>query len=239
MKNTGILTKICECLFVFIGLVLCPAMSCEKDDNIKNPPSSAITDGDGNEYPTVTIGNQVWLAEDLKTTKYNDGTDIPLKTGNDEWTKLTTPAYCWYSNDDGTNKITYGALYNWNAVHTGKLCPAGWHVPNFNEWNDLIYALGGQNIAGGKLKESGTGHWNSPNKGATNSSGFTALPCGYRNGNTGAFDGIGKLGEWWTSDGNTYYKDAWSFSLNSSDSVIYMRQINWMNGCCVRCIKDQ
>ena len=115
----------------------------------------------------------------LKTTKYNDGTSIPNVTNDTSWSNLTTGAYCWYNNDV-SYKNPYGALYNWYAVNTGKLAPKGWHVPSDAEWTTLITYLGGESIAGGKLKEAGTTHWLSPNTEATNSTGFSALPGGRR-----------------------------------------------------------
>lgn len=142
--------------------------------------TGTVTDIDGNVYHTITIGTQTWMVENLRTTKYNDGNDIPMISDCDTWSAMTTPAYCWYSNDSIVNSVTYGALYNWYAVNTGKLCPAGWHVPTESDWNTLIAYLGGDEVAGGKLKETGIGHWLDPNAGATNETGFTALPAGSR-----------------------------------------------------------
>jgi uncharacterized protein (TIGR02145 family) len=138
-----------------------------------------ITDFDKNYYKTVKIGNQIWMAENLKTTNFNDGTPIPVETRSAEAYNLNTPAYCWFNNDEATSKDTYGALYNWYAVNTGKLCPMGWHVPSDAEWTTLTDYLGGESVAGGRLKETDTIHWISPNYGATNETGFTALPGGY------------------------------------------------------------
>ena len=112
-----------------------------------------INDIDGNAYNKVTIGRQTWLVENLRTTKYNDGTLIPLVQDNTAWSNLITPGYCWFDNDEVANKNPYGALYNWYAVNTGKLCPSGWHVPTDTEWTTLIDNLGGLDVAGGKLKE--------------------------------------------------------------------------------------
>lgn len=134
---------------------------------------------DGDVYRTDTIGSQVWMVENLKTTKYNDGSSIPNVTDNTTWNGLNTGAYCWY-NSDISNKKPYGALYNWYTLNTGKLAPYGWHVPTDVEWESLIDHLGGESVAGGKLKESGTTHWQTPNIGATNESGFTAVPGGFR-----------------------------------------------------------
>ena len=128
MKN-----KIWVCPLILMGLVIILTNSCNKDDN--NPVS--ITDKDGNVYTSVTIGTQVWMKENLKTTKYNDGTAIPLVTDGAAWESLTTPGYCWYNNDAATYKATYGALYNRYTANSGKLCPAGWHVPADSEWTTL------------------------------------------------------------------------------------------------------
>jgi uncharacterized protein (TIGR02145 family) len=155
-----------------------------------------VTDTDGNVYHTVKIGTQIWTAENLKTTKYNDGTAIPQTTVI-PWGDLTTGAYCWY-NDSSQYKTIYGALYNWYAVNTGKLAPAGWHVPTDAEWDTLAEYLGGDSVAGGKLKNTGTTYWSSPNTGATNSSGFSALPGGYR-GDSGGFSNVGNTGCWWSA----------------------------------------
>ncbi len=140
------------------------------------PGCGIITDGDGNTYNTVVIGSQCWMAKNLITSKYDDGTDILLVTNEAEWWNLTSPGYCWYNNVTGN---TYGALYNWHTVNMGNPCPIGWHVPTFGEWETLDTFLGIYQ-AGGILKEAGTVHWQSPNTGATNEHGFTALPGGFR-----------------------------------------------------------
>ena len=185
------LTRVCS--LSIIGLFIM-VLSCSKKEKVI---PKTVADIDGNIYQTVTIGTQVWLVENLKATKYNDGTVIPLVTDNTGWIILTIPAYCWYDNDIA-NKDTYGALYNWYTVQTRKLCPTGWHVPTDVEWTTLTTFLGGESVAGGKLKEAGTAHWTSPNTGATNESGFTALPGGFR-GAQGTFYYIGHWGEYWTS----------------------------------------
>jgi uncharacterized protein (TIGR02145 family) len=186
-----------------------------------------VIDIEGNVYKTIQIGSksiqstQVWMAENLKTTSYNDGTSIPNVTDNAIWGGLSTGAYCWYNNDAATYKNIYGALYNWYTVNTAKLCPAGWHVPNDSEWTTLITYLGGYSVAGGKLKETGTTHWLSPNTGATNESGFTALPSGRRNYNTGSFELIGSFGLWWTSSAEdaTRAYSRWVFYNDGSSGV--------------------
>jgi len=156
-----------------------------------------VTDPDGTVYHTVTIGMQVWMVENLMTTKLNDNTSIPLVTDATAWGDLETPGYCFPGNDEN-NKATYGMLYNWYAVNTGKLCPTGWYVPTDADWTTLTTYLGGESVAGGKLKEAGTIHWQTPNAEATNETGFTALPGGDRWYN-GTFGSIGTGGYWWSS----------------------------------------
>jgi uncharacterized protein (TIGR02145 family) len=141
-----------------------------------------VTDYDGNVYPTVRIGTQLWMAKNLRTTRLKFGGTIQIVTDNTAWSNLTTPGYCWYNNDEAANKETYGALYNWYTIATTNLCPAGWHVPTDDDWEVLTTYLGGYNIAGDKLKEAGTAHWANPNTGATNETGFSALPGGSRVG---------------------------------------------------------
>ena len=211
------------------------------DLNITSVVGETITDIDGNVYHTVTIGNQVWTVENLKTTKLNDGTTIPLVTDNSEWNNLKTPGYCWVNNDAATYKNTYGALYNWYVVQTGKLAPAGWHVPTDAEWTILTTYLGGESIAGGKMKstgtiEAGTGLWKDPNTSATNESGFTAIPAGGRTFD-GTFDGIGNSGSWWSSsEGGT--NSAWNRALGNVYSKVIRGNYYKSGGSSVRCIKD-
>jgi uncharacterized protein (TIGR02145 family) len=153
-----------------------------------------ITDIDANSYKTIPIGIQVWMAENLKTSKLNDGTAIPSVTDDAQWTNLLAPAYCWFDNNDTLYKNIYGAYYNWFTVSTGKLCPVGWHVPSDDEWQLLVDYFGGSNIAGSKIKEAGTNNWVFSNNDATNSSGFTALPGGMRGTLDGTFSGQGNYG---------------------------------------------
>jgi len=155
------------------------------------------TDIDGNVYNTVIIGTQEWTVENFRCTKLNDGTEIPDVTGNSEWAALSTPGRCWYNNDYATYWAVYGALYNWHTVNTGKLAIDGWHIPSHQELLDLADFFGGISVGGGPLKETGTTHWLYPNSGATNSSGFTALPGGGRSV-AGAFSNITKRCLLWT-----------------------------------------
>jgi uncharacterized protein (TIGR02145 family) len=212
--------------------------SCKKDED--TPVS--ITDKDGNVYTTITIDTLIWMVENLKTTKYSDGTSIPLVTDNVEWKALTANGYCWYNNDIA-NKDTYGALYNFYVVApylngNKNICPTGWYVPDFYEWYTLIDKFG-QNEVGGKIKESGTTHWTSPNVGATNDSGFTALPGGNRSGYQGTFYGIGISCDWWASGGNTYYEDSWHFGVSYDRTSMNLNNITWKNGCYIRCVKKK
>jgi uncharacterized protein (TIGR02145 family) len=196
---------------------------------------STVRDIDGNIYKTVNIGSQTWMAENLKTTLYNDGEPIPIVTDDFAWDTYATGIFCYYENEY-SNKYLYGALYNWYAVKTGKLCPDGWYVPTDPEWTILTDFLGGESGAGGRLKETGTIHWNSPNAGATNESGFTALPGGYRHYD-GGFYSIGSDGMWWSateSPGNfAYYRYLFSGAQNMRSYDGSQR-----NGYSVRCLRD-
>jgi uncharacterized protein (TIGR02145 family) len=197
--------------------------------------ANKLKDIEGNSYNTVKIGTQVWMAENLKTTKFKDGTSIPYETNDINWLNLTTPSYCWYDNDEATNKHVYGALYNWYTVNSGKLCPTGWHSPTDSEWNTLISYLGGKSVAGGKLKETGTTHWNSPNTAADNSSGFTGLPAGYRYGGVyGTFYQINRYAIWWASDIEHYRGVYCDNPTVTGDEALSPRTY----GFSVRCIKD-
>jgi uncharacterized protein (TIGR02145 family) len=173
-------------------------LSC-RQQNIEFPEN--VTDIDGNIYKTVTIGKQVWFAENLRTTHLNDGTPINHLPENNDWVSAHEPAFCWYNNDFEKYGKFYGNLYNWHAVNTAKLSPVGWHIPTLAEWDTLVKYLGDGEFAGDMLKEKGTTHWIAPNQSALNSVGFTALPGGYRNGanDAGSFYGIGKHGVWWSS----------------------------------------
>jgi uncharacterized protein (TIGR02145 family) len=195
-----------------------------------------VTDIDGNVYPTVTIGTQVWMGLNLKTTKYNDGTDIPLVTDDYAWANLATPGYCWNNNDEATNKDTYGALYNWYTVNTSKLCPIGWHVPTDEEWTILTLYLGNDGVSGGKLKETGTSHWISPNIGATNETGFTAVPGGSRLG-SGVVNYVGRFGNWWSST-ESFTTSALFRTMNCDNGYIGMNDYDKQAGFSVRCLQD-
>jgi uncharacterized protein (TIGR02145 family) len=199
-----------------------------------------ITDIDGNVYRIETIGTQTWMAENLKVSRYSDGTTIPNITDNTQWLDNTTGAWAYYNNDVANN-AKYGKLYNWYAVSpttngTKNVCPTGWHVPTDTEWMVLTEYLSGLSVAGGKMKEVGTTSWNSPNTGATNTSLFTGLPGGSRY-NAGGYDGIGAHGDWWSSAESSTYS-AWSRELRAESGVAYRNYINKSYGLSVRCLRD-
>lgn len=217
--------------------------SCKKkdeepvpDNNTPTPTENTVTDIDGNVYQTVKIGNQTWMKSNLKVTKYKDGSPITLITDETLWGNTYSAAFCWYDNNQTANGSTYGALYNWYAVNTGNLCPAGWHVPTSDEWTTLTAGIGGDQFAGGKLKEEGTTHWQTPNQGATNELGFTALPGGNRS-NLGAYGFKGVYGYWWTttSAGTSL---AWSRYMNYSNAGVAMNTDQKRAAFSVRCVKD-
>ena len=215
-------------LLVFLFLI----NGCKKDEK----PPDPLSDSEGNTYQTVRIGDQVWMAENLRSTRLNDGTDIPLVTDADSWKDLTGPGRCWYNNDESSYKSIYGALYNGFTIATGKICPAGWHVPDKQEWKNLSDFLGDSLVAGGRMKESGTEHWLSPNKGADNSSGFTALPSGIRYFE-GTFATITYSACFWTAT-DISGDEEWYAGLYYADSAITLNHRNKKHGFSVRCLKD-
>ena len=197
------------------------------------------TDEDGNNYAVVTIGTQTWMAENLKTTKYSNGTSIPNVTDSSNWAVQTTGAYCWYLNSQASYGNTYGALYNWYTVGTANLCPSGWHVPTYAEWTTLTDYLGGKFVAGGKLKETGITHWWSPNTGATNEIGFTCLPGGLRSAGLGSFINIGDRGYWWASSVYAPSNLGFYFYLKYSSDISFDQNFDSKrNGRSVRCLRD-
>lgn len=206
----------------------------EVNHNAQQPTNTA-TDIDGNVYKLVTIGTQVWMAENLKTTRFNDGTPIPLVTGNAEWSRLTTPGYSWFQNDSLGYGITYGAKYNWHAVNTGRLCPAGWRVATDADWTTLITYLGGQRVAGGRLKPSGATPTGSPQGSALDNTGFNAQLSGMRGGH-GSFIYFGNYGKWWTS--TRYDREfAWFRDMSATDNIVGVNYERKHFGFSVRCVQ--
>lgn len=210
--------------------------------------SATVTDIDGNVYKTVKIGNQFWMAENLKVIHYRNGDLIPNVTSNDSWYNLSTGAYCNYNNDEG-NVATYGRLYNWFAVGDSRnIAPAGWHVPSDAEWKQLEMYLGMSQVEADamewrgsteswKMRETGTTHWNSPNHGATNESGFTALPGGYRTYD-GYFESMGVRACFWSS--SEYYNMIWAWSreLHYDHAQVWRYYDFNRYGYSVRCVRD-
>jgi len=189
-----------------------------------------------NTYQTVKIGNQWWMAENLKVTHYRNGKAIPNVTHNSQWNNLLTGAYCSYDNHD-SHVASYGRLYDWYTVNDSrKIAPAGWHVPSDEEWQTLIDYLGGEYVAGEKMKEAGTIHWYSSNTGATNESGFAALPGGYRY-YYGTFGHMGYIATFWSST-ERYSSSAWYRRLYYSSSDVYRNYHLKHYGFSVRCVKD-
>jgi uncharacterized protein (TIGR02145 family) len=195
-----------------------------------------INDIDGNSYHTVTIGTQVWMVENLKTTRYSNGEPIPNITDANQWSNLTSGAFSNYNNDESI-ALEYGRLYNYYTVIDNRnLCPTGWHVPANDDWITLTTYLGGESVAGGKLKETGTNHWKSPNTGATNETGFTALPGGHRS-NSGNFNDIGDDGYWWSSTGDGT-NNAWNRDIDYNTSDMFRDDAGTNRGFSVRCLQD-
>jgi uncharacterized protein (TIGR02145 family) len=218
---------------IIFGVLLILTFSCKKDDL----PSEPMTDIQGNIYKTVRIGTRVWMAENLRTVIYNDGTNIPLITDAARWRGLTTGGYCWYNNDETSYKDPYGAIYNGYAANSGKLCPTGWHVPQVEEWQELRHISGDSIKGGGTLKEAGTTHWLSPNKGADNSTGFSALGSGIRYFEGSFSSHLYFNGIWSASETGT--NDQWYMSLYFGDATLNIGHVIKTYGFSVRCIKDE
>lgn len=201
------------------------------------------TDIDGNSYQTVKIGNQLWMAENLRVTHYRNGDLIPNVTSDRQWSGLgiiinaSRGAYCYYNND-ANNLSTYGCLYNWFAIKDSRsICLTGWHIPTDVEWKILETYLGGSSVAGGKMKEAGTTHWDFPNTRATNESGFCALPGGYRNGG-GSYNGMGSNAQFWSStEGSGNYYALYRL-LGCYYSQVLRSDDSKESGLSVRCVMD-
>ncbi len=198
--------------------------------------TGTLTDYDGNIYLTLKIGDQWWMAENLKVTHYRNGDPISYAPGG-VWPSLFTGAQGFYSNNE-EYVLTYGRMYNWYAVGDSRgLAPIGWHVPSRDEWQILVDYLGGDAIAGGKLKEAGTTHWLPPNTGATNESGFTGLPGGGRDGQSGMDGGVGGGVSFWSST-ETSIPESHRLSLEHNNSVAMINTSIMRTGCYIRCVKD-
>jgi uncharacterized protein (TIGR02145 family) len=233
-------------LLAIFAILLMFASSCTEENS-----SNTVTDIDGNVYQTLKIGTQTWMVENLKTTKYNDGTSIPLISDTTAWSSLSTPGYCFYINDVA-NKTTYGALYNWYTVNTGKLAPTGWHIPTDAEWNTLENYLiaNGYNYDGtttyNKIAKSlaATSGWlTSTDIGAigndltkNNTSSFAGLPSGFRSYD-GLFGYVGKYSGWWSST-EPHADFAWYRGLFYDNSFVSRDGSNKHHGFSIRCVQD-
>ena len=220
------------------------------DESVQDGIMPEAIDVEGNSYRVVKIGSLYWMAENLRTTTYNDGTPVPLIEDFSRWSSLSSPAFCWYQNAEEQYKSEYGALYNWYAINSDKLCPSGWHIPSDKEWKKLEIVIGlssnlidsvgfrGTNEAV-QLKIKSDFYWRDRDiEEATNKSGFSAVPGGGRSGHNSLFYSVYEGAGWWSS---TEYKLdlAWMRGINKSSNTI-MRLVNSKkDGLSVRCVKDQ
>jgi len=221
-------------IFLLFGLTFVVFCKTQKD----SAPNEFRDTRDGIVYKTVQIGDQVWMAENLRAQKYRNGDFIPNTIDGNEWANLNeseTGAYCFYDNAD-SNGHKYGCLYNWYAVHDSRgLAPEGWHIPSDEEWSELIHYLGGEEIAGDKMKESGTVSWDAPNN-ASNESEFSALPGGFRD-RSGGFSSMGSGACYWSStELDSYY--AWDRLLGASLANAGRGSHGKLSGFSIRCVKD-
>jgi uncharacterized protein (TIGR02145 family) len=202
--------------------------------------TNTVSDIDGNAYNTVLIGTQCWTKENLKTSRYRNGGLIPNVTDGTAWSNLTTGAWSYYNNDVSNNAI-YGKLYNWYTTLGDTLCPTGWGVPTDAEWTILTTYLGGEDVAGGKMKSVGTAYWVSPNTGATNESGFSALPGGWRGSSSVSFQNIRSNAFFWSATESVNFY-AWYRFLYYNDGYVdrnyYSSFYNKSVGASVRCLRD-
>ncbi len=241
------ITKFFYVIYLITGISIIAGCKKTTQDTTQNSTGS-VTDIEGNIYKTVVIGTQVWMAESLKTTQYNDGVSIPNVTDSIPWRTLTSPAYCWYDNDI-TNKDKYGALYNWYAAKSEKLCPTGWHEPTDTDYNTLEMTLGiplaeieiwgWQGTDQGTQMKSKSG-WDAGGNG-TNTSGFNALPGGYRQGLHGTFYGKGILTYFWSSTDDAINGKptvAWYRRLDGANNRIYKATTDKTGGKYIRCVQN-
>lgn len=202
------------------------------------PDCGTVTDIDDNEYQTVKIGTQTWMTENLKVTHYRNGDPIPTDISNINWSYLLSGSYAVFSDDYACNEAVYGKLYNWYTIDDGRnIAPDGWHVPSIAEWQTLLDYLGGNAVAGGKMKQTGFVYWGSPNSGATNESGFTALPAGYRFGGDGSYRFLRSQNLLWSSTEDDTENASCLIMLQNSPGANPIS--TWKSfGLSIRCIKD-
>jgi len=234
-------------IYRMCGYARIGGMSIRCVKNVEDSLSGTVTDIDGNEYQTIKIGDQWWMMENLKVTHYRNGDPIPNVIDNGQWSGLSSGAYCHYDNNEG-NVAVYGQLYNWYAVDDSRnIAPEGWHVPTDEEWKQLEMFLGMTAVEadaedwrgtdeGGKLKDTGTIFWLLPNTGATNESGFTALPGGYRM-HDGSYNSKGGNADLWTSS-ESASGSAWIRGLDNDNAYICRNTFDKRDGWSIRCVKD-
>jgi uncharacterized protein (TIGR02145 family) len=200
--------------------------------------TDTLTDIDDIVYKTMTIGTQEWMAENLKTTKYRNGDLIPTTIpATLDISGENSPNYQWACEGNESYAAEYGRFYTWYAVTDSRnVCPTGWHIPTDEEWNTLTTFLGGEEVAGGKLKEIGTSHWTTPNTGASDETSFTALPTGFRDVSR-TFDNFGTFGGWWSATESTS-TFAYSRYVSYNSAKIFWENISKLDGVGVRCLKN-
>ena len=229
------ITKTLSLIFIISwSLVI---FSCNSESS-----EGTMEDIDGNIYRTIKIGKQTWMAENLRATTFKDGDPVPLVTDGSGWHNSSTPAFCWYNNDSGAYSDPYGALYNYHAINTGKLCPSGWRVPTLQDFQVMITALDPatnfvhhevSTTAGGMLKVTGNSNWEGPNAEATNESGFSALPGGCRSW-AGNFSMMNAFGYYGSTMNNS------SLAVRSATGSAFIRSsVSGYVGVSVRCLKEQ
>ncbi len=227
-------------LAVLVGMAMTLLSSCGSDNSTGPDPIDSletITDKDGNLYHIIRIGDQQWLAENLKVTQYRNGDPIAAVSNNSDWSILTTGAYCHYTGS-GSNSNLYGMLYNWHAVADSRnIAPDGWHVATAEDWEKLFEYLGGAAEAGGMLKAMGTTYWKSPNFGAVDFIGFKALPSGYRY-RKGDCSQISESAYFWTST-EVLVHSARSILLRYDTKEAFFYNFSKLNGFSVRCVRDK
>lgn len=233
-------------LSLFLSLSACQKDEVgenQEEDNTSPLNYGTVIDQDNNQYATIEIGKQIWMAENLKTTTYCNGDSISNIVDDDEWSNINEAGWSYLENDSGHDSL-FGKLYNWLTVYDERnICPCGWHVPTDAEWKELIDYLGGPFVAGGKMKSKGnlfdgTGLWTHPNHAATNESGFSGLPGGYREVD-GEFRSRNNFTFWWSSsEENEYFSIGFALRYNFGD-VITAGYANKKSGFSIRCIKNR
>lgn len=226
---------------IFINVIISTLLivflsKCEKDNEMVI--GDRVTDIDGNVYKTVVIGDQVWMAENLRTTSFRNGDKISNIKSDSMWINIKSAAYCNYNNSIDLDTIKFGCLYNLDAVYDSRnIAPEGWHIPDTTEWNELINFLGGKDIAGGKMKMEGFDFWFEPNESATNESGFNGLPIGSRSPINGVFNPNGAYGIWWAKPFGTL-SSGYVYDLSYDKGSIGFGHNDLSTGYTIRCIKD-